>query len=69
MTVLRVTKKASVTMISRRRKSPKKSRVQWAIKGDRVVASEATSAFPLWLAVDAEGGDDRVFAWKTLRGL
>jgi hypothetical protein len=38
------------------------------VRPRRADPSKRQSNLPLWLAVDAEGADERIFIWKTLRG-
>jgi hypothetical protein len=66
MIILQRKKKVISRSVSRRYKGVRKSQTQ--ISESKSRQSEVVTALPLWLAVDAEGGGDRVFAWKTLRG-
>jgi hypothetical protein len=40
-----------------------------AERSDAPRASQAHAPPPLWLAVEGEGGSERLWAWRLLRGL
>jgi hypothetical protein len=65
MSALSTAKIRHRTSSHRRRKRPQVARVQTVLKSTK---PKTAAALPLWLAVNAEGAEDRIFAWKALRG-